>query len=115
MQGEMEKFHLQQQLVSQPDDAVIAQMIKEYEMIKTMNTRTMPVGGMQGSQLKKVDESLSEQNESDHGGEQSKIIGGQMQLAKDHVNPVMMPPPLDGNLVGSFDPEFTAEIEFYQR
>lgn len=99
--GEMENFHLQQQLVSPPDDAIIAQMIKEYEMIKSMNTRSAPMSGMHASQLNKVDESLSEQNESEHGGEQyNKIIGGQMQLAKGHVDNSMLPPPLQGNLVG---------------
>jgi hypothetical protein len=55
--------------VSPPDDAMIAQMIKEYEMIKTMNARSAPLGSMQASQLNKVDESLSEQNESEYGGE----------------------------------------------
>ena len=57
-------------MVSHPDDAVVAQMIKEYEMIKTLNQRSMgPFNAMQSSQLNKVDESLSEQNESEHGGE----------------------------------------------
>ena len=57
-------------MVSHPDDAVVAQMIKECEMIKTLNQRSMgPFNAMQSSQLNKVDESLSEQNESEHGGE----------------------------------------------
>lgn len=73
---------------------------------------------MQASQLKKVDESLSEQNESEYGdnpnNNKNQIIGGQMQLSKDQpYNPMMMPPALQGNLVGNFDPSFNAEIEFY--